>query len=348
MLYRRGAVWWTKFKHNGETVRFSTACSDPKRAATEARRLRVDHEQANPYHSAGVVLEDLEQIHIRALKDKGRSALRIKDIENLWRNLRAHLGGNGRDAMTLTAADIQSYEGLRRGQKIRGQTIRREIQALRKSLKLASRDGLIRRMPLDFDELDNIESDAPLARQASKPRSEAEIRKVLGKLSVKAKTAGYDKMLRFLRLTGLRLEEFRRFEPSWIRSAAVLAVPTIATKTGRVTQVGRTLPLTKEAHAIAKRWGAQFRRKKFNHALWLASSAAKVSPPLTPRDLRATYLTEMARHDPVVAQRLGGHKSLATTSRYVKLAEKEALTAGAAILRGHSQGAHKKEKGQKA
>lgn len=348
MLYRRGAVWWTKFKHNGETVRLSTACSDPKGAATEARRLRVEHEQTNPHRSAGVVLEDLEQIHIRALKDKGRSALRIKSIENLWRNLYAHLGGDGRDAMTLTAADIQSYEGKRREQQIRGQTIRKEVQALRKSLRLASRDGLIRRMPFEFDELDNIESDSPKVTQSSKPRSEAEIRKVLSKLSVKAKTAGYDKMLRFIRLTGLRLEEFRRFEPSWIRSATVLAVPTIATKTGRVTQVGRTLPLTKEAYTIAKKWGTKFRRKKFNKALWLASTAAKVSPPLTPRDLRATYITEMARHDPVVAQRLGGHKSLATTSRYVKLAENEAIRAGAAILAGHWSGAQTKKKGQQA
>lgn len=355
MFYRRGEIWWTKFKHNGATVRLSTGCSDPKAAAVEARRLRVQHEQTNPHRGPGVTLDVLEQLHIDALKDKGRNKLRVDTVENLWRNLYRHLGGEAREATTLTAADMQSYEGARRRDGARGQTIRREVQALRKALRLAKRDELISRLPFEFDELEAIESDAPLSRQESKPRSDKEIKAVLLALSAKAKRAGHHKMLRFIELTGLRLEELRRYDASWLRpatrgskAAALLCVPTLATKTGRVTQIGRTLPLTKEALEIATAWGAQFAGKKFNHALWIASARVGVSPPLTPRDLRATYITKLARIDPAAAQRLAGHKSLATTSKYVKLADEEAVRVGAAVLGGTGRGHTRQRKEKKA
>jgi hypothetical protein len=330
VLYLRGEVWWCKFKHGGETVRISTGVrrGAKKAAAQEARRLRVEHEAKAPKGGSGVTLGVLEELHIEWLVAKGRGEDRISTVENIWRNIRKHLGGEHRDAMTLTLADVQAYEGARRSDGARGQTIRREVQALvRKGLLLAKRGGYIDALPFSVDDVEPIESDAPKHVQTAKPRTDKEIGRVLFALSRKAKRAGYDRMLRLIRETGLRLEEFRRYEHSWLQPT-FLRVPTIATKTGRVTQVGRDLPLSKEGRETCRELGHTFRYKKFNHALVLACRRARVSPVLSPRDIRATAITAWAQTDPAAAQYLAGHTSLATTAKYVKLGRDAAVKVG--------------------
>lgn len=351
-LYARGNKWWLRFKCRGEVVRLPTGCDlkAKKEAQAAARRLRVEYEAQAPAPTAELTLGDLEELHLEWLEDKGRSELRLETVRNLWRNLFRHLGGEHRDAMTVTLAELQAYEGKRRRDErpAKGQTIRREVQALvHKGYRLAKRHGLIDRLPFDPEDLETIESDAAKHEQEAKARSDKEINRVLLALSRKAKRAGHHKMLRFIRLTGLRLEEFRRYDPSWLHPT-YLRVPTIATKTGRVTQVGRDLPLTKEAYAIAKEWGHAFAGKKFNHALVLASRRAGVSPTLTPRDLRATYITEIARKDPAAAQYLAGHTSLATTAKYVQIDRDDAVNLGARTLKkGAQRGGHSKQAKQK-
>lgn len=340
MLYRRegSAFWWLKFNYRGQTFRRSTDQADRADAERAARQIRagIEKDEGPQPGADGVTLAVLSELHVQHVKGRGFDRHRVKDIENLWRHLFAHLGGEQRDATTLTVDEVEGYEGARKSvDKVRGQTIRRERQALRKGLSLAKRGGYVGRLPFDWDDLEVIESDAPLRQQEAKTRSDAVIAKVLAALSRKAKTAGHDKMLRFLRLTGLRLEEFRRYEPSWLhpaprgsKAAALLVVPPEASKTNE----GRVLPLTDEALGIAKRWGGEFKGKKFNHALWLASAEAGVSPPLTPRDLRATYITHVARRDVTAAQRLAGHTNVATTGRYVELDALEAIETGIAVL----------------
>jgi hypothetical protein len=349
VLYLRGGVWWTKFKHNGETVRLSTEVrkgkGSKKKAAAAARRKRVEHEEKAPVGSSGLTLEDLCELHVEWLEDKGRGDQRVETVENLWRNLYRHLGGKDRDPTTLTIPEIQGYEGKRRSEKpphksAKGQTIRREVQALiHKGLMLAKRAGIIDGLPFDPDDLDPIENDAPKHEQTSKARSDKEINKVLLALSKKAKRAGYLRMLRFIRETGLRLEEFRRYDDTWLHPT-FLRVPTLATKTGRVTQVGRDLPLSKEGRATCRELGHTFKRKKFNHALEIACRRASVSPVLTPRDLRGTAITEWARKDPAAAQYLAGHTSLATTAKYVKIGRDAALKVGQKAIRGAQGGGH--------
>lgn len=345
MLYPRGNFWWVKFKHRGEVVRLSTEIRTGKgskaKAKAAARQLRAKHEAKAPAASSGVTLEDLCELHLEWLEDKGRGDLRADTVENLWRNLYRHLGGEGRDAMTLTVADIQAYEGARRADKARGQTIRREVQALaHKGLVLAKRGDYIDALPFDPADLDDIESDAPKLEQTAKARTDREIKRVLLAMSKKAKTAGYVRMLKLIRETGLRMEEFRRYHPSWL-NPTFLRVPTIATKTGRITQVGRDLPISREAYLTCRDLGHTFKRKKFNHGLEIACERAGVSPVLTPRDLRGTAITEWARKDPAAAQYLAGHTSLATTAKYVKLGRDAAMKVGQKALKGAQTRGHK-------
>jgi integrase len=244
--------------------------------------------------------------------------------------------------MSLTAADLEGYEGARRGEGAKGQTIRREGQALKLGIKLAKRARLIRRDPFDWDLLDPITSDPQNERQAGKVWAVPTIWKVLGALSKKAKTAGHADMLRLMAKTGLRMEELRRLEPGWVKKApkgsglaGVLELPGSATKTS----TPRALPLDRDCVAVIRRWAGHFAGKKFNHALALASERAGLEVALTPRDLRATYLTMAATSDLLGAQRLGGHANVATTGRYLHADKARALKAGnvaaIAIERGH-------------
>lgn len=249
--------------------------------------------------------------------------------------------------MSLAASDLEAYEGTRRAEGAKGQTVRREVQALKLGIKLAKRARLIRREPFDWDLLDPIESDPADERQAGKVWPVPTIWKVLNALSKKAKTAGYADMLRLVAKTGLRMEELRRLEPGWIHKApkgsglaGVLELPGKSTKTG----TPRALPLDRDSVAIIRRWADRFARVKFNHALKLASDRAGLPVALTPRDLRATYLTMAATSDLLGAQRLGGHTNVATTGRYLHADKARALKAGnvaaIAIDRGHRKRAN--------
>lgn len=361
MLFKRGNIWWTQFKHQGQRHRISTGCTDFKAATIEARRIRVklDEERGPGGSAPGVTLAVLEELHVQRCRQKGLGDRRVETIENLWANLERHLG-EFREVSDLKSQDVAEYEGKRRaetyrGEHIRGQTIRREVQALRLGLKLAKRNGLIERYPFDWDDLDNIESDSPSVRQEAKARTIDEIERVLAKLSVKAKTAGHVEILRLILATGLRMEEFRRCNESWVReapkesgAAALLVVPADCSKTG----TPRTIPLEQSSVETIQGWALTFPKKDLNKSLWLASSLAGVSPPITPRDLRATYLTAVATCDPLAAQKLGGHSNLATTGLYLDAEIARTMRAGIRAAktlsrgpqsRGHSKKGQSKE-----
>jgi integrase len=365
MLYKQAhsSCWWTQFKHNGRRYRLSTGTPDRKAAEVEARRLRVEVEQlAGPRISArpAVTLGILEELDVERSKNKSHGERREATIRNLWRNIHRHLG-EGLDVMTLQAAHVEAYEGVRRaethrGAPTRGQTIRREVEALRRGLKRAKRDRIISRLPFDWDDLDPIDSDPPDHRQEGKVWPLPVVAAVLNALSRKAKTAGYERMLKLMLCTGMRLEEFRRCTPTWMsaapRGSGAYALLTIPAESSKTKAEPRAVPISKEAAATIRDLWPRFAKRKFNHALELASAAAQVGGVMTPRDLRATYLTHAAKlsGDVVAAQRLGGHSNIATTGLYLDADLSRAVAAGVKVLhavsgairRGHT--ANGKEK----
>lgn len=344
-IYKRGEVYWLQFKHQGKRVRLSTGQRDLTAAQRAARYLRIDYEEeAGPAGKQGVTLAVLEELDVQRTQQRGLGPRRQATIENLWRNLRRHLGEH-RDVATLTLLDLDRYEGKRRqethrGRTTTGQTIRRERGALIRGLKLAKRHQLIHRYPFDLDELETIRSDPRDERQAGKVWSADQITLVLESLSDKAKTAGHHRMLRLIQRTGMRLEEFRRCGPRWL-----VAVPTgwalHIKEGGSKTKQSRLVPLLDEDVATIRDLGATFSRRKFNHALKLASEKAGLPGVLTPRDLRKWYLTTAGSSDPLAAQRLGGHTNIATTGLYLEAAVERSLSAGLDAARQATKGSHR-------
>lgn len=317
MLYRRGAIYWTEFEHAGQRYRFSTGETNSRAAAAKARRLRIETEDAaGPSgRRQGTPLSILQALDIARVRSKGMRR-REQDIANLWAPVLRVLGAT-RDATTLTLTDVADYEGTRRGETFRGeatrgQTIRREIQALRRGLMLAEKSRLIHRDPINWQHVEPVKSDPPSATKAGKLWTADEIAAVLAKLSGKAAKNGVRDRLRLIQLTGLRIEELRRLSSTWVRDG-VLYVPHAGSKTGQP----RMIPLSHEALAIIDKWRS-FDCRSPNRALKLASSRAGFSAVLTPRDLRVFYITHAGRKNLAAARDLAGHTNIATTNRYLK------------------------------
>lgn len=257
----------------------------------------------------------LEALDIARVKSKGMKR-RAADIKNLWAPVLRILGA-GRDAGDLAIADLVGYEGTRRqegfnGEPVRGQTIRREIQALRRGLTLAAKDGLIYRDPINWSHVDAVRSDPPSLTKSGKLWTADEIDAVLEKLSAKAVRNGVRDRMRLIQQTGLRIEELARLEKSWVKDG-LLHVPHAGSKTKQP----RIVPLSDEAATIIEKWPT-FDMRSPNRALKLASSRAGFSAVLTPRDLRVFYITHAGRQDLAAARDLAGHTNIATTSRYIK------------------------------
>lgn len=344
MLYKRGNVWWLKFSHNGQHTYISTGLRDFTPAQAKARELRYDYEKKHGQggRAAGVPLMYLEALDVDRAEAEGLGGRREKTLRNIWRHLGNHLGGPKRDASTLTLAELDAYEGLRRSDKAVGQTIRREVQALVRGLRLAKRTTALPSMPFDPEDLKTIRTDPKNARTSGKAWSLAEINGVLAKLSKKAQAARYPELLRLIMGTGIRIEELRRIDPGMLRpghgdAAAVLALPATATKGKRPREVPLTeemATMVRELFPIAPTW-------KPNKSLAIACDG--LGRVLTPRDLRKWYLNQVATTDVLAAQRLAGHANVKTTGVYVESDRDRAIAAGARVLRLVTGGGDSKE-----
>lgn len=288
-------------------------------------------------------METLRALDIGRARDEGLNAAREGTILGIWRPMLEHWGKR-HDAGKLTVGDVVHYVGERRRARVvdgkphpgaRGQTVRREVQALVRALRVAKRDRMLTALPFDPDELPRIRSDTPLPAQRGKLWSAQQIELVLANLSKKAVAAGHRDRCRLVQLTGLRLEELHRLRPEWVvptvggPAPALLTIPAEAAKWGKARQV----PLVPEALEIVTRC-APFRRAKPNKSLKLASKDAGLPGVLTPRDLRTWYLSQVGAIDPVAAQVVGGHTNIATTGLYLHTGQERATLAVVRALEG--------------
>jgi hypothetical protein len=92
-------------------------------------------------------------------------------------------------------------------------------------------------------------------------------------------TAGHLAWCRIIMLTGHRLEELHRLQPSWV-NGSLLIVLAAASKT----RESRAVPPCEETIEIIARW-APLPRNKPNKSLWLASKNAGFRVAIAPRDL---------------------------------------------------------------
>lgn len=255
-------------------------------------------------------------------------------IKHQWKTLLRHLSDASADSIDYVVA--HRYASSRKSvDGARNQTIRRELTALRRGLKLAIRHGATFRMPQDWPEL---EADDINEQQAGKVHPLPIVAEWLASLADDARDEAW-----FAMLTGLRATEIKRVMPSWIVAApsqsgvtAILQLPASGTKTRRARVVG----LTEAAVGILERRASTITEgqpifSQGSHATSYRAAARRIdyNKRITLRDLRATYASlAMANGaDPIAVQAALGHSQLATTQRYLKTTLARTITASTAV-----------------
>ena len=261
-----------------------------------------------------ILLDGLDAARAEA---NGAGEDQAEALRYYWEKVRAHFGDDF-DAADLTFAAVENYIAARRIDKAKGQSIRREVQSMRRALRQAEINGL---MSSSLKVWPTVRSDPANEAQKGKLHPLPVIIKWLKALHEDSR----DECL-FALLTGLRAREIKRVSKSWVEAApegtgvaALLRVPAGSAKNRRERVVG----LTEQAYEILKRQHAKHgdpvfaavSHRKNRETACTAIGYAKV---ITLRDLRHTFATlgVQLTGDAVGAQGALGHSSLAVTQRY--------------------------------
>jgi integrase len=292
------------------------------------------------------LLEGLDTARAEAV---GVTAEHKEALEQVWTRITSHFGPT-HDAGKLAYGDVEGYIAARRAKGDKGQTIRRDTQALKRAMKAAKRHGMLAKVP---DEWPQVRSDAADPKRKGKLHPLPVLLAWLHDLDEDAR----DEAL-FDLLTGLRAKELKRAEPSWVEPAprdsgavAILRVPAWAAKSRKERVIG----LTARAMEIIKRQMAKrkegettiFAKASHRTARALACKRIKYNQVITPRDLRHTFATlgVQLTGDAVGTQGALGHSQLAMTQRYqTATLERVAAASSAvdkAVGRVHTKGPHK-------
>ena len=350
ILYQRSenGPWYYDFYVSRRRHRGS--CRTADRGLAEARARAVyDAAFAAAAPAAGggeglraelATLAGLDGARARA---EGVTAKQLRSVTDCWRHVVRHLGPTRSPAL-VTYDDVEAYVAARRAEKARGQSIRKEVQALRRGLVIARRRGWIRDVP----ELPKVRRDPKRASHAGKLVDRELLLKWLAALEADPRAIGAADQARLVLLTGLRKEEARRLCWSWVLPAfpgmavaALLKLPEEGTKTREERVIGLVPEAFRLIQAAHIRHGdAPLFPGDHTGAFQTAARRLGLSG-LTLRDLRHTHATWAAygTGDAVAAQAALGHSDLATTQIY--LSSTLNRTAGAAVaveamLSGHS------------
>lgn len=342
MLYDRNGIYWCKFKHRGELHRESTDVRadepDAERRAREQEtliRARIIREKGPGGRQAKetVSLAVIAELDKQRAEAEGCTPEHVKALGYVWdTGLFPHLGGEHRDASTLTLADLAGHEKGRRAQGRPGQTIVRERQALVRGLIEAVNKEMLPALPFDPNALKKMKRGPKSKARKGILHTDDFIANVLAHLSAKAITQGHLDMCRLLMFTGMRISELQRspgFQVTPTEWGAILHVR--SSKEGTEETEERDIPLSPGALAIYLQWKHRFAKADLDDSLARAKKKLGLLRGVIPRDFRVWYGSNVARLNLPDAQKLLGHSKVATTSIYVQAHREQSLRTGLAI-----------------
>lgn len=324
-------ILWERFRFQGVEYRRSTGTRDRATATVEGRRLRSEIEAAAPSREPG-------SLKVLAVKDisehvsRGVDANYIYRLESKWAVVLRNFP-RGIEIGDIGYDSVIDYVGRRRADGVKGQTIVREVQCLRRATEIARRRR-IRTVPAFA--WPKIKRDAQDVKQTGKLWSAEQVASFLQKLDGEAR----DETI-FAVLTGLRAVELKRVRFDWIRKGDFgleIVLPAKGTKGKRP----RTIVLPKAAAAIVKRRrGLSPSELLFtgaNHAKARANAATdlRFAHNLTLRDMRHTFASNALLYSGNLAavRDALGHSDIRMTSRYISSTNKGLHEAALGAERG--------------
>jgi len=353
ILYQRSETgpWWYDFHVSGTRHRRSTRTANRDAAEQVAVRAHagVVAKAGRAARGKTGTLAGLRDADADRARAKGVGEDQARSIRDCWAHVMRVLGEDC-DPADIDYDRVEAYVARRREEKARGQTIRKEIQALKRGLKAARRKGWVGELLDDWPELRN---DAKDVRKAGKLHPASTIAAWLEALDQVPKAQGARAQAEFVLRTGLRAHEVYRVCWAWVEPSlpglevpALLRLPDSGTKDREERRVG----LTVEALALLERErdGKGFNDPIFpgdHHRAYRAASTAIQSPRvITLRDLRHCHASWGAYKSGDVAaiKDALGHADLETTQLY--LSSTLQRTAGTALAVGQLFEAMKDDK----
>lgn len=309
---------WCRFKVRGITYRCSTGETDRRRAEEEEIRLRAQKLAEVPSLRRGVgslstlATDDIE----RAVTEKKVSKVYETGLTQMWARVLEAIGVD--DPIEVTADLLKAYVKERRHNKIRGQTIIRELFALKRALNAAQKKDWIKALP-DFP---RVSSDPKDPKQRGKEHDPWVAIAVLSTVPDDVREAATVCLG-----TGLRFQELKRLRYDWVRPApagarvpAMLVLPEECTKSRQERVVG----LPRWVYDILKDRankcdGDLFPRAGYRKALARACERLEYGRVVTLRDMRHTFASGALRSGGNIADiaKALGHKKLDTTWHYL-------------------------------
>jgi len=145
-IYQRGETWWIDYQHKGKRFRESSE-STKKVVATNLLKKRLGEIGAGRHvgrTEEKLTLADLKKITVDDYKQNRLRSLDRLDVS--WIALEAHFSLDFR-VVDLKTTTIKAYIAARQDQGRADNTIRNEIAALRRGLRLAHQAELITKIP---------------------------------------------------------------------------------------------------------------------------------------------------------------------------------------------------------
>jgi integrase len=314
--------------HLYESILADVAAEDRAAADAAARGPEVPAEEG--------VIADLALLagydYARAAAD-GVGKRQMNQLERFWEKHLFRLLGVGLPIAEITYSTVIAYLTARRAEGARGQSLRKEIGCLKRTLKVAVREGLI---PVVPELPERIKTDPARSWQRGKlhplPVLVAWLDEVKRREAEDSRSAGAWLQARVSLQMGLRGEsEAQQLAASWLEevpasvtraSGAVGAVrvPASAAKDREERLVGIDAEMWSllAAEAEGKPWDAPLLPGRHDKIYRAASVAIGYKRPITLRDLRHCYASYAAEEvDLVAVQSALGHADLEVTQRYL-------------------------------
>jgi integrase len=372
-VYKRGHVWWYRFTWNGKAIRESTKQANKR----VAEQIEAAHKTSLAKGEVGIrdrlpvptlrqfIEQDFQPFVVSRFQNKTKT---LEYYTMGIRNLLNHAPLAGSHLDEITNQKITSFVETRHAKGLQVSSINRQLEVLRRMLKLAVEWGKTDKVPPKIEML-------PGERHRDRVLSVDEETRYLDATMALGESIreSYRRALEGIRATmrgqepiepedpfllrdvttllidcGLRPEECFRLQWEYIRDGAV-HVPF-----GKTANARRTIPLSQRAAAIleVRRSAARSSwifpsRARSGH---LEKSALKKQHPKACKianveafplyTFRHTCLTRWAGHmDPYTLAYLAGHSDFSTTKRYV---HPQTQTVLEAIERSRgAQGGHK-------
>lgn len=323
-VYKRGRTWWVTVSLGNRRTRVSAGRGATKEQALELEaRIRADHHAGRV---GRVQRRALEEALARWLNGEARALRHWHNLASKVAAWTPHIGSRYLDeaadvAGNATAAWLK--EGLAPA------TINRRLAALRRVVNLAWKSWRWLDKPIAIDLL-------PGERARTVQLKPAQVNALLKACDSRALRDA----VTLAAHTGLRTGELLALAPANVRGGRL--VLGTDTKTGRP----RSVPLTPEAAAIARRLPLKIRKDALRFGFERAREAAGM-PWLQMRDLRRTFGSWIVQRTRSLkaAQDLLGHSSPAVTARhYAHLLDEHLVRAVRTLPRlSRSQRGHRRK-----